>query len=198
VDRGARQTGEEREEREVKRRAFLAGLATAPLWIRRAFADVSVTAAATAAISTRPTLVWVVPSNDKDRESRAAAFGRLLTNGSDRDLAPLALVDVVCAPAPGDPLMLYVVGRSVRTLDGSPNDIAKIIRSIAPRSDRPPKELAAIARARYFKKAPPGARWGHTTGCGADYEEGPADTVDCGMGSLGELARRFFAFYVKP
>lgn len=180
----------------MSRRAFLAAMATAPLWIRRAFADVSVTAAM-APSTTRPKLVWVVPQNDRDRWSRAAAFGRPLTDGSDRDLAPLALLDVICAPAPGDPLMLYVVGRSVRALDGSPNHLARLIRSVAPRSDRPTRVLAAIARARYLDQAPPGARWGHTGGCGATYEDGTADAVDCGMGSVGELGRRFFAFYVR-
>jgi hypothetical protein len=33
--------------------------------------------------------------------------------------------------------------------------------------------------------------------CGAEYEEGPADAVDCGMGSVSEPSRRFLDFYVK-
>jgi hypothetical protein len=182
----------------VKRRAFLAGLATSPLWIRRAFGDVTVTAALLPSTTrSRPTLVLVVPGNDRGRWSRAEAFGHFLTRGSDADLAPLALVDVVCAPAAGDPLMIYLIGNRTRRLDGKSSEIGALIRSVAPASDRPVAELAAIARQRYVKKAPTGARWGHTGVCGATYEEGPADVVDCGMGSLGELGRRFFEFYVR-
>ena len=40
-----------------------------------------------------------------------------------------------------------------------------------------------------------GARWGHTTMCGNEYEEGPAEMVDCGMGHVPEASRRFLDFY---
>ena len=182
----------------MRRRAFLAGMATAPLWLRRAFADVSVTAALVpSTVRSRPTLVFVVPSDQRQRWQRAEAFGQFLIRGSDAELAPLALVDVVCAPSPGDPLMVYIIGNRTRRLDGKTTEIAALVQSVAPASDRPVAELAKIARARYVKLAPPGARWGHTGACGATYEEGPADAVDCGMGSLGELGRRFLEFYVK-
>lgn len=181
----------------MKRRAFLAGLATAPWWIRRAFADVSVAAAMVPPVVTRPTLVFVVPRDESKSWERAAAFGKFLSNGSDRDLAPLALMDVVCAPADGDPLMVYVVGNKTRVLDGKPSDIAALVRSVAPASSRPVGELAKIARDRYLRKAPRGARWGHSGVCGATYEEGPAEIVDCGMGSIDGPARRFLSFYVR-
>jgi len=57
--------------------------------------------------------------------------------------------------------------------------------------------LAAAARERYVKKAPRGARWGRTTMCGNEYEEGPSEQVDCGMGHVPEPSRRFLDFYVK-
>jgi hypothetical protein len=177
----------------MKRRAFLAGLTTVPWWIRRAFADASV--ATVPPLRTRPTLVWVVPRDELESARRAAAFGRLLMSGSDRDLAPLALMDVVCAPADGDPLMVYVVGNKTRRLDGRLADIPELIRSVAPASERPIGELAAIARERYLKKAPRGARWGQTSGCGVVYDDGSA--IDCGMGSVDEPSRRFLDFYVR-
>ena len=49
-------------------------------------------------------------------------------------------------------------------------------------------QLAAAARERYVKKAPRGARWGRTTMCGNEYEEGPAEMVVDGLLlSLGPL-----------
>ena len=181
----------------MKRRAFLTGLATAPWWIRRAFADVSVAAAMVPPTRTRPTLVFVVPTNERARWERADAFGKFLTNGSDRDLAPLALMNVLCAPADGDPLMVYFVGNKTRKLDGKLGDIAALIRSVAPVSERPVGELAAMARDRYLKKAPKGARWGHTTSCASYFEDGTSEQVDCGMGSMDEPSRRFLDFYVR-
>lgn len=194
----------------MKRRAFLAGLAAAPWWIRRAFADASVGDAhpgPAAPATTGPTLVFVVPRDEGRRWERGAAFGDYLNKGSDRDLAPLALVDVVCAPAArfgigGDPWMLLVVGRSVRVLggpDGAPKAgaIAALVREVLPLHGKSAGELAAVARQRYVNKAPRGARWGRTTMCGNEYEEGPSEQVDCGMGHVPEVSRRFLDFYVK-
>jgi hypothetical protein len=201
----------------MKRRAFLAGLATAPLWIRRAFGDASVGgarvgAAASSATATtaRPTLVLVVPPDESARWERGAAFGDWLNHGDDDALAPLALVDVVCAPArdfgvPGAPLMLLVVGRAVHRLDGAlpKGDAARrellgtFARKLVPLDGKSAGELAKVARQRYVKKAPRGARWGRQSMCGAEYEEGPADNVDCGMGHLDGPGRRFLDFYVK-
>jgi hypothetical protein len=191
----------------MKRRAFLAGFAAAPWWIRRAFADASV-GGMRAAATTRPTLVFVVPRADRDHWERGAAFGELLNHGSDSDLAPLAFVDVVCARADlygvsGEPLLILVNGSTARALRGTlpKGDAARRkmlgdwIREVLPLNGELTLELAAQARQRYVKKAPRGARWGHTSMCGATYEEGPADNVDCGMGSLDEPSRRFLDFY---
>ncbi len=187
----------------MKRRAFLASLATAPLWIRRAFGDASV--AAPTRVTTKPTLVFVVPRDPRERSARAGAFGGFLNGGSDRELAPLALVDVVCAPASdfgvdGEPLMLLVTGRSVRVLDSgspAPDVVAALVREVLPLHGKSVAELAAAARQRYVNKAPRGARWGRTSMCGNEYEEGPAEMVDCGMGHVPEESRRFLEFYVK-
>ena len=203
----------------MKRRAFIAGLATAPLWIRRAFGDASVggarvglraNGAATTAAATRPALVLIVPPDEGERWERGAAFGDWLNHGDDGALAPLALVDVICAPArdfgvSGDPLMLFVVGSTVHRLDGAlPKGdgprralIGGFVRKLVWTEGKPIAELAKAARERYVKKAPRGARWGRTSMCGAEYEEGPADAVDCGMGSVSEPSRRFLDFYVK-
>lgn len=192
----------------MKRRAFLAGLAAAPWWIRRAFADASVAAPPTVR-TTRPTLVLVVPTDESARWDRGAAFGELLNHGGDRELAPLALADVVCARAQDyglrdEPLMLFVVGSTVHRLNGAlPKDdrgrirvLGGLIREVLPLQGKSERELAAAARERYVKKAPRGARWGRTTMCGAEYEEGPAEQVDCGMGHVPEASRRFLDFYV--
>ena len=202
----------------MKRRAFVASLAMAPLWLRRAFADASIGAApagggarAGATATDRPRLVFVVPRDARARAERGAAFTDLLLNGRDRDLAPLALADVVCAPASdfgvaGEPLMLFVVGSTVRVLDVvSPPEgqrsreyLGALIREVLPVPGKSEHELAGVARRRYVTRAPRGARWGRTTMCGIEYEKGPpAEAVDCGMGHVGESARRFLSFYVE-
>lgn len=198
----------------MRRRAFLVGLAAAPWWIRRAFGDASVggdrraAGGGARAATARPTLVLVVPRDEGRRWERGAAFGELLNHGSDAELAPLALADVVCAPA-GDygvsdePLMLFVVGSTVHRLDAPlPGDdrgpvrlIGALVRQVLPLEGKSASALAAAARERYVKKAPRGARWGRTTMCGNEYEEGPAETVDCGMGHVPEASRRFLDFY---
>ncbi len=48
--------------------------------------------------SSRPTLVLVIPEDFDQRRGRGRVFGELLNHGSDADLAPLALYDLVCAP----------------------------------------------------------------------------------------------------
>jgi hypothetical protein len=113
---------------------LLAAAALWPTWLRRAFADVTVHGDALLRRDGRrdgPTLVLIVPRDDHDKWDRGEAFGELLNYGSDRDLAPLALVDVVCLPAQkldikGDPLMVFVDGGKQQLLDGKlpriPND----------------------------------------------------------------------------
>lgn len=192
----------------MKRRAFIATMASAPWIIRRAFADTTVAGAvgsgartaSAAPPTTRPTLVLVVPRDETTRWERGLQFGELLNHGSDRELAPLALVDVVCAPAAtygisDEPLMLYVVGSTVHRLRA-----AKELRGMIPLpTGTSVADLAAAARARYvIKHAPRGSRWGNTGVCGVTYEEGPkAEMVDCGMAHTPEASRRFLDFYVK-
>ena len=205
MDEGA---GEEDEagQAQVKRRAFIVGLSAAPWFIRRAFGDASI--GSPAAAPTRPTLVLVVPRDDGARWERGSAFGELLNHGGDRELAPLALVDVVCARAKDfgvsdEPLMLLVVGSTVHRLNAVlPKDdagrirvLGGLVREVLPLEGKSAGALAAAARERYVKKAPRGARWGHTTMCGNEYEEGPAEMVDCGMGHVPEASRRFLDFY---
>jgi len=44
----------------------------------------------------KPTLIFVIPSDDRAQYLRGHAFGELLNHGSDAQLAPLACFDVVC------------------------------------------------------------------------------------------------------
>src|SRR4051812_67884 len=84
--------------------------ASAPAWLRRAFADsscpadadperlVSLASAYRRAQQTgRRLLVLVIPEQAMLGWDRGAAFGELLNHGSDEQLAPLASVEVVCA-----------------------------------------------------------------------------------------------------
>jgi hypothetical protein len=99
----------------MKRRAFLAGLAAAPLFIRRAFADQScplpsrgagAVGDATGALAEalkraqkngRTLLVFVIPEDDALKYDRGAAFGAWLNHGTDVQIAPLSACEVVCA-----------------------------------------------------------------------------------------------------
>lgn len=137
----------------MKRRALLTAavagglLAVAPLWIRRAFAaetrsasevaqKVAEVAAALrrAQASGKPLLVLVIPNDDGEKWTRGETFGMLLNHGTDDQLMPLALCEVVCArpedlarvvPAAGsgEPLMVLVDARSdpasARSVDGA-------------------------------------------------------------------------------
>jgi hypothetical protein len=82
--------------------------------------------------ASRPLLVLVIPVDDAKKWSRGEAFGELLNHGGDRDLAPLASVEVVCGTmrdlrklvptvGVGEPLMVLVqtdrVPAAVRQLD---------------------------------------------------------------------------------
>ncbi len=194
----------------MKRRAFIAALATAPLFIKRAFGDASVANArlgAQSAQPTRPTLVLVVPREDARRGERGKLFGELLTHADDTLLARLALVDVVCARASDfgvrdDPPMFFVVGNTVQRPLVQPSSTLQLLRRFiretlpVPAAASVPS-LAATARARYVKHAPHGSRWGTTGACGAHYDEGPQEMVDCGMAFAPEASRRFLDFYVK-
>jgi hypothetical protein len=208
----------------VKRRAFLLGLAAAPLFIRRAFGDASVggvsdrrgSAAGQPSVNGArravggPTLVLVVPASPAARVERGNFFGELLDKAAARDLAALALVDVICAPAAefgfgGDPLLIFApaAGPAVALAAQAKNarEASKqfIRRCVPLPPDAAVASLAATARARYVTKhAPRGARWGRSEACGVSYEEGPpADMVDCGMAFAPEASRRFLDFYVK-
>ncbi|WP_437317369.1 hypothetical protein [Sorangium sp. So ce385] len=69
----------------------------------------------------RALLVFVIPADDNAKWERGHAFGELLNFGADRDIAPLAGVEVVCAtmadlkklvPSAGDGEPLLVVVRT--------------------------------------------------------------------------------------
>lgn len=131
----------------MNRRGFLGGglaaaaVAAWPGWLSRAFADNStcdpganpkgpeVSAANELATFSaayrqaqrdkRSLVVLVVPESDELKNERGHAFGEWLNTGSDAQMAPLALCEVVCArlavvqklvPAAGggDPLVLYI------------------------------------------------------------------------------------------
>ena len=133
-----------------------------------------------------------------------------MNKGSDRELAALATVDVVCARAldfgaTGEPLALFVATDTpLRRVEAVPpkkmlEAVKQFIREVAP---LPPGAavagLAARARARYVTHAPRGARWGNTEVCGVRYEEGPQpEQPDCGMAFAPQASRRFLDFYVK-
>lgn len=186
----------------MKRRAFIAALATAPWFIKRAFGDASLRDSRVAGRpTTRPTLVLVVPRDQSDRWQRGKIFGEMLTHADDTLLARLALVDVTCARAAdfgtrGEPLMLFVVGSTVHRLDAAPAE--RFIREMIalPASGSVPV-LSKEARERYVTHAPRGSRWGTTGTCGAHYDEGPQEMVDCGMAFAPAASRRFLDFYVK-
>ena len=93
----------------MNRRQFLlvtAALASAPAFIRRAFADQSIGvpegrglagALERAKKLDRPLVMLVIPAGDQAKYERGAAFGELFNHGTDAQLAPLSHVDVICA-----------------------------------------------------------------------------------------------------
>jgi hypothetical protein len=100
----------------VRRRRFLEAASAGavaglwPAWLSEAFADeaacdtgwtlrVAQIAAAfrRAQEAGERLLVFVIPADDGEKWARGEAFGELLNFGSDRDLAPLAGVEVACA-----------------------------------------------------------------------------------------------------
>jgi hypothetical protein len=215
---------------------LLAAAALWPGWLRRAFSDVTVRGEVPARIH-GPTLVLVLPQKDELKYERGTAFGELLNYGSDRDLAPLALANVVCLsatqlpiPVAGDPLMVFDDGDKQQILDG------KLPKLVYPRNefdwDRPEPEvvqaterrmallagliqralgpyraadkrsdatLAALARARYVKRPPPGTHWANGGTCGITVENAPelSENVDCGMGHVPYRSGRFLYFYTR-
>lgn len=135
----------------MKRRHFVGaasvGLAAAlwPAFVREAFGDgpacnggplarVAGVAAAfrRAREASKPLLILVIPADDRAKYDRGQAFGELINHGADRDLAPLARAEVLCATmddlrklvptvGAGDPLMVLVsadkVPATARQLD---------------------------------------------------------------------------------
>lgn len=95
----------------MNRRGFLGtaaaglALATAPAWIRKAFAaepsskGLVFDAYRRARRAHRPLLVFVIPADPAARWPRGHALGAFLTHGTDAQLAPLATCEVVCATA---------------------------------------------------------------------------------------------------
>jgi hypothetical protein len=127
----------------MKRRHFLGAAAASlaatawPAFIQNAFGDgaacdadgnpkaaapqAAVVAAAfrRAQQAKRPLLVLVIPADDGKKYERGRAFGELLNHGADKDLAPLADAEVLCATladlkklvpnaGDGEPMMLLV------------------------------------------------------------------------------------------
>jgi hypothetical protein len=120
----------------MNRRSFLGAaaaalsLATAPAWIRKAFAGIPSSksmvfdAYRRARRAHRPLLIFVIPADPAACWPRGQALGAFLTHGSDAQLAPLASCEVVCATAAhihdlvpkapaGEPLALLVDTRAV-------------------------------------------------------------------------------------
>jgi hypothetical protein len=152
----------------------------------------------------RPLLVLVVPANDSLKWDRGAAFGELLNHGTDEQLAPLAKVDVIAAPASGDPLMVLVAkDGSAQTLDtplpqhepwhrdnGKPWDqrirdedklsdqrIAVLAALLRKALGEPPNVAAAAAevRARVVHHRVAGSHWAYASGCGTRIEDSPPE-----------------------
>lgn len=119
----------------VKRRHFLSAAAFSlgslawPGWLRQAFADpacgddrylATVSGGFRRAhLAGKPLLCLIIPKDDSARYDRGRAFGELLNHGSDEDLAPLCLCEVICAPmaalrslvpaaGQGEPLMVLI------------------------------------------------------------------------------------------
>src|SRR5689334_20667425 len=104
----------------MNRRRFLGAaavgvsVAAAPAWLRSAFAagkqcgaddtaDLAVVSAGYRAAQRagRPLLCLIIPETDADKWPRGRAFGELLNHGSDEQLAPLGLCEVIaCRMAP--------------------------------------------------------------------------------------------------
>jgi hypothetical protein len=95
----------------MNRRSFLGAaaagltLATAPAWIRNAFAAIPSSksmvfdAYRRARRAHRSLLVFVIPADPGERWRRGVALGAFLTHGTDAQLAPLASCEIVCATA---------------------------------------------------------------------------------------------------
>jgi hypothetical protein len=200
----------------MRRRRFLQvgvlAAAVGPAWLRRAFADTSLNAGdgnlerakQQAWKSGRPLLVIVVPASDEQKWERGRALGEYLNHGSDAQLAPLAFVDVVCAPVAGDPLLaLHPPSGEVKTValgelpkvrfgkgEGDKNEDAIIDKRIAIIADKvralvplPPADQrtavgvsAASVRARLVRPgAPAGSHWATPSACGYPHVEGLVD-----------------------
>jgi len=98
----------------MNRRGLLKGMGAAaaaaslwPGWLSEAFAGppcgvqkgvVTLSAALRRAhAASRPLLVFTIPTDNGEKWERGRHFGEYLNHGSDRDLAPLACAEVVCA-----------------------------------------------------------------------------------------------------
>lgn len=245
----------------MKRRHFLGATAAAvaastwPELIRQAFGDTPACETGPAAAkgadaqlaevasafrraqqAKRPLLVFVIPAKDDEKWDRGQIFGELLNHGTDKDLAPLADVDVVCATmadlkkivpsaGEGEPLMVLVptnkvpavavqLNPTVPPYDASMDDwdeqrkqeeriaksridaVAASLRSALGSDARKVAARAAAARARLTKKAPAGAHWANSHGCGTTIE-GVEDNmaIGCGMGHVPAKSSRFLYFF---
>ena len=198
----------------MKRRAFLVGLATAPWFIRRAFGDASRRRRARRRRS--PTRrgrrwCWWCRATRTRAGSAAPRSASWLNHGGDRELAPLATRRRRVRARPR--LRRVAASRSCSSSSARrctastaalpKDDAARRVQLVGIRGRKPlplegksAAELAAPARERYVTKAPRGARWGRTSMCGDEYEEGPADDRRLRHGPRAASAsRRFLDFY---
>jgi hypothetical protein len=181
----------------VKRRQFLVG-GMALLVFRRVGADTAVRVSQDPA---KKTLVLIIPAAEDQRDSRGHVLGAFLNHASDAQLAPLAGVEVVCAPQPPLPtvpeplLALYGRDGSIRwaSAQGLPpikwnsdddasasiekqiDFVAMRVRELMGAPAGNVKQLAASVRERLLVKAPPGAHWARDSSCGFDEVEGMSD-----------------------
>jgi hypothetical protein len=172
----------------MKRRQFVgaasAGLAAAlwPSMVREAFAQeegcdgsplarVALVAAAfrRARASGRPLLIFVVPAEDGAKWRRGEVFGELINHGSDRDLAPLAGAEVVCATMEDLRRLVPNVGT------GEP--LMVLVR---------PDKVPATARQLDVELAPP-ADW---DGSWEEHQRKEDEVSDKHIAAMGDLLRR--------
>lgn len=87
------------------------GAAALPSWVRRAFADASLTREGMSAAATtvaearaharerrRPFIAFVVPDDDAGKRTRGQLLGEFLMNGTEEQLAPLAACELAAVP----------------------------------------------------------------------------------------------------
>lgn len=173
----------------------------------------------------RKTLVVIVIPADPDlRWEHGRAFGHLLQHGSEATLARIGGCELVCAEmaqvrevlagVPGVPVgectALVVAQGQAEAVNTdltvpSPWDDAyeQAVRDRIARLESALGSLLDGAPAgpplRYRETVPPGAAWATDSGCGVEVDgrEELSQMVDCGMGNVPAIARRFLYYLVQ-